>query len=184
MKTLRYLLLIVCGTLLMALSCENPNVDTEEPPFLISYNILNKEGTKTTIVDKGENFIFSLVITNTSDEDWYVDHGSVIGSNITELYKKTSTGADSLHGSAYISAMCSFQSGVLIPAKGNYQTDIPWIADESITKVSSCGLSTKNNNYLPNGQYTTKMSGTIKIFRSEITHEIPLNKYNFAFQVL
>jgi len=183
MKTIRHLLLSIFGTLLMAASCEDPNVDIEESPFLISYNILNRNGTKTTTLNKDENFVFSLVITNTSDEAWYIDHRSVMGSNITELYKKTSAGTDSLLGSAYLSATCSFQSGVLIPAKGAYQVDIPWVADKSLTKVPSCGLSTKGNSYLLTGQYITKINGTIKVFRSEITREIPLNEYNLAFQV-
>lgn len=172
----------VTAILVMAFSCDNPDVDTEKTTFSIRYSILNKDGVKTNLVKKGENFIFSLVITSTSDEDWYVDHGSLIASNFTELYKKTS-GSDSLLGPAYSSAMCSFQSGVLIPSKGTFQVDIPWVADQSLTKIPSCGLSAKDNSYLPAGQYITKINGAIKLFRADVTHEIPFKDYNLSFQI-
>lgn len=186
MKPLRHLgklLLSTAGIILMAFSCNNSDVDPENAPFSVTYNIVNKEGVKTNSVKQGENFVFKLVITSASNEDWYVDHGALIASNFTELYKKTSGGSDSLLGPAYISAMCEFQSGVLIPAKGTFEIDIPWIADKSLTKVPSCGLSTKDNSYLTAGQYTTKINGAIKIFRADVTREIPFKDYNLAFQI-
>jgi hypothetical protein len=167
----------------MAFSCEGPAVDAKEPPFSISYTILNEDGVKTDNVNQGENFVFSLIITSTSNEDWYIDHGSLIASNFTELYKKTSSGSDSLLGPAYLSAVCSFQSGVLIPANGTFQVEIPWIADTSLTKVPSCGLSAKDNSYLPAGQYITRINGAIKLFRAGASREIPFKDYNLAFQI-
>lgn len=166
----------------MAFSCQGPSVD-KDPSFLITYDILNKDGAKTTTVNQGENFVFTLMITNTSDEDWYIDHQSIIGSNFTEIFKKSNSGQDSLVGQAYISAMCTFQSGDVIPAKGTYQIDIPWIADKSLTKVPSCSLLTKDNGYLPTGLYVTKINQAINVFRSDITRKIPLNEYNIAFQI-
>ncbi len=177
------LLLSTFGILLIAVSCNNADVDAKKRPVSVVYGIVNKEGVRTNRVNKGENFVFSLVITNTSDEDWYVDHGSVISSNFTELYKKSGSGSDSLLGPAYLSALCSFQSGVFIPAKGTYEVNIPWVEDKSLTKVPSCGLSTKQNSYLSEGQYTTKIEGAIKVFRADITREISLNEYNLTFQV-
>lgn len=186
MKHLRHLgklLLSLTGIVSIAFSCVNSDVDAEDSPFSVRYTILNKDGIATNSVKEGENLVFSLTITSTSNEDWYIDHGSLITSNFTELYKQTSSGSDSLLGSAYVSAVCSFQSGVLIPAKGTFQVDIPWIADKSLTNVSSCSLSTKDNSYLPAGRYITKINGTIKLFRAEVTREIPFKEYNLAFQV-
>jgi hypothetical protein len=177
------LLLSTAGIILMAFSCDNSSVDADKPPFSVTYSIVNMNGERTNTIKEGENFVFSLVVTSTSDEDWYIEHGSIIGSNFTELYKKSSADSDSVVGSAYLSATCSFQNGVLIPAKGTYQVDIPWIADQSLTKVPSCGLSTKDNSFLPAGQYTTKIKGAIKVWRSEITRELPLSEHNLTFQI-
>ncbi|WP_146151598.1 hypothetical protein [Dyadobacter jiangsuensis] len=180
---MRKLLLSTAGIILMAFSCDKSSVDAEKLPLSVMYSIVNLKGERTNTVKEGENFIFSLVVTNTTDEEWYIEHGSVIASNFTEIYKKSSAGSDSLIGPAYVSAMCSFQSGVLIPAKGTYKVDIPWIADQSLTKVPSCGLSTKDNSFLPKGQYMTKMDGAIKVSRAGVGHEIPLNEYNLTFQI-
>lgn len=166
----------------MAFSCQGPSVD-KDPSFLITYEILNKDGAKTTTVKQGENFIFRLLITSTADEDWNIDHLSVVGSNFTQLFRKSTSREDSLVGQAYLSAMCTFQAAILIPAKGTFQVDVPWIADTSLTKVPSCSLLTLDNSYLPAGQYTTNNNGTIKLSRAESTHEIALKNYNLAFQV-
>ncbi|WP_221392514.1 hypothetical protein [Dyadobacter sp. NIV53] len=175
-------LLTATGVLLMAFSCGNPNLDAEKP-FSITYNILNRDGTKTNTVKQGENFIFSLIITNNSDEEWYVDHGSLLGSDLAMLYSKSSVGNDTLIGRAYDSAICSFQAGVVIPANGHLEINIPWIADQLLTKFPSCGLNANVNRMLPAGWYAIKLDGKIIIFRSDITYEIPLRAYNSSFQV-
>ena len=174
---------LIVGTLLMTSGCNDPNLEADKLPFSISYNIINKDGVKTNKIEQNENFVFNLVVKNDSNEDWYISTQSLISSNFTELYKKSNTGADSLVGSAYLSALCSFEAGVMIPANGNYQVDIPWVADKSLTNVPSCGLNTKDNSYLPAGEYFTKIKGFIKIFRSEITHEIPLDDYNLIVTI-
>lgn len=183
MKKKILLLLTTLGAVFALYSCKKSDVDANDSSFQLVHHITTVDGVKTNTVKQGDNFVFHLTISNNSDEEWYVNHQSIIASNITELYKKSTSGGDSLAGQAFTSAECSFQSGVSIPPRGTYQVSIPWIADKSVTRVPSCSLLTKNNIPLPAGHYKTNMQGNIQLFRSGLTRQISLTKHDVSFEI-
>jgi hypothetical protein len=185
MKNTKQLSFSIIISLMLAFGCGKVNTEPNQPPIEISCRILTTQGVETQSIRQGDNFVISFLATNKSNKDWYISHGSVMSSDFAILYSKLSEGSNglSLVGSPYASTICSFQAGVTIPANGSYRVDVPWVTDKSLTNTPGCGINIKTNLPLPVGYYTTDMSDTIEIFRSNETYKISLAQSNFAFNI-
>lgn len=185
MKNTKQLSFSIIISFMLAFGCGKVNTEPNQPPIEISCRILTTQGVETQSIRQGDNFVISFLATNKSNEDWYISHTSVVSSDFAQLYSKISEGSNSLSlvGSPYASATCSFQAGIVISANSSYRVDVPWVADKSLTHTPGCGINAKTNLPLPVGYYTTDMSDTVEIFRSNETYKISLGKYNFNFNV-
>ena len=171
-------LVLFVAVSVITFSCSGPSIDG--PPVTISHRILDETGRETNVIEEGHNFVFSIVVTNISDEDWYVDHGGIFGSGFASLY---AAGPDTLIGRPYASVGCTQQAGVTIPPGGEFRVEIPWIADESLTTTPSCFIIPGDQAALPPGRYVPRMTGDVAIFRADVNHRIPMNNYEDSFDI-
>jgi hypothetical protein len=147
--------LLICGLFLALLGsvsgCDKAVAPAE--PLTCSFQMLNEQGQGATVFPLGQNFIFRFQVTNTSDQDIYVDNPVIDTREFLEVFSIAEKQQVSV-GRPYSGIFCEYVSGYTIAAHKAMLFNIPWVAATSYQmSFPFCGHAPTT--YLPTGHYRT-----------------------------
>ena len=156
---------------------ENPEI-----PVTIDYQLLNSEGSPSTSFHEGENFVFSLQITNNSDHNILFVTDDMDTETFLEVFsldKKDENGNEISFGKPYDSIFLIKVYGMTIYPKETLRIEIPWNAYPwimGVPRYTGAFVVNQEREPLPGGNYTTEFSTPFSFavegeeFTSDVKH--------------
>lgn len=141
--------------------------DQDSAPIDIEFRLLNGLGEPSTSFEVGENFVFSFLITNNSDEIIRLDQQSVDTVDFFRVYSTTiqdESGNPISFGKPYKLAFCHKINGLGIFPHETLRLEIPWMPnpwEEGVTYYSGNFCLVNENEPLTAGHYQTSFSSTL-----------------------
>lgn len=141
--------------------------DPDSAPIDIEFRLLNSRGEPSSGFEVGENFVFSLLITNNSDEIIRLDQQSVDTVDFFRVYSTTTqdnTGKPISFGKPYELAFCQKINGLAIFPHETLRLEIPWMPnpwEEGVSYYSGNFCIVNENKPLTAGDYQTSFSSSL-----------------------
>jgi hypothetical protein len=153
--------LLICGlSLAMAssiVSCDK--ADAPAIPLVCSFQLLNEQGQDAVVFPQGQNFIFRFQVTNTSDQDIYVDNPVIDTREFLEVFSLAEKQQVSV-GRPYSGIFCEYIGGYTVAAHQAMTFTIPWVAATAFPmSFPFCGHAPTK--YLPAGHYHTAFTPSV-----------------------
>lgn len=169
-------LIFLWGIILSATSgCEQDESFIDAVDF--EFRLLNENGVPATIFYEGENFVFSFLIINHSDEQWLLNGSQLGGSESSDFFKvykayTNSQGQDSEIdiGKPWKTMFCQYMNGLFISPHDTLKLEIPWMPqpwDVGNPYYNTIFCLVEEHNALPVGKYSTGFFSTFSFSRGE-----------------
>lgn len=160
----------------MTIGCTKSD-PTPNYPIKISFQLLNEIGEPSIIFKEGENFRFSFIISNFSEDDVRFSP-SFIDDDFFIVYRMEELGNFSPVSKPYQNIFCEFSlNQFVISPQSEYQFEIPWSPEENFCCPPFCKIT--NNLPLPVGIYRTSINRTIEFI---IEEKLILLKYDHLIE--
>jgi uncharacterized lipoprotein YehR (DUF1307 family) len=174
-------LALVLTFLITALGCENDTL--QSAPVAFQFKLLNSQNEPSVSFSQGENFIFSFIVINRSNEDIYLKQSSLNTIEFLKVYLTNSNEANPVVaiGKPYKSLFCTYQNGILIPANDTLKLEIPWIPLNDGCCSHFCLV--EDNSPLPHGKYRTGFSSSFEFFKGDKSFKTAVNSFKIDFEV-
>lgn len=197
-----YSLFFYFGILLLVVnlsfSCEK-NQDLklrDNQPFLDSVNfefrLLTEQGIPSTIFKAGDNFIFSFLIINKSNQKFMYLQGIDDRDNFFRV-DAINTNPDEVDGQLidlgkpWKTMFCEYKAGLLINARDTLALEIPWNTrdlEPGDPYYSSLFCLLEDYPNLGVGKYRTGFSSTFSFVKGEDKFESEKMDFNIEFEIL
>lgn len=183
--------LIVCGMLaICAVSCRNETLQKESQDIEFEFRLLTENGVPANTFKSGENFLFSFIIINNSDQPWSFlqkldDRHSFF--RVYQLSADTQEGGEVKDvGRPWETIFCQYRLGLLIPPHDTLKLEIPWIPEPPAwnadhPRYNSIFCQVSSNTALPPGRYKTGFTSAFKLLNGE---DISYNTEKKTFEIL
>ena len=160
----RFLLSALAVALLGSSSgCDKSDAATS--PLTTSFSLLNEQGQEATVFAQGQNIIFRFQITNPTDEDIILRNPPIDVSHFLEVTRLTAGEGSKNMGKPYNYIFCTFQGGVIAPARKAVTASIPWVETPAFsTTWPFCDHA--STSYLPIGHYRTSFTTPLIILHA------------------
>jgi hypothetical protein len=156
--------LVICGILaIFAVSCTSETIQKADPDIQFQFRLLKEDGTVRNTVSRGENFRFSFIIINKTDQPWSIERVDDL-NNFLRVYQLD---ADQQEGGNVIDVgrpwetiFCQYTLGLLILPHGALNPEIPWMPEPPAWNpdhphFNSIFCRVTSNTALPPGRYKT-----------------------------
>lgn len=145
--------------------------DAPTTPLTSSFSLLNEQGQEATMFAQGQNIIFRFQITNPTDEDIVLDNPPINTSQFLEVVRLTAGEGAKNMGKPYNYIFCTFQGGVIVPARKTITASISWVETAAFsTSWPFCDHA--NTSYLPIGHYRTSFTTPLTILHVDQPYEV------------
>lgn len=142
-------------------------------PLTASFQLLNEQGQEATAFPRGENLIFLFRITNPTDRTVMLKNPPIDDTHFLEVRRLTPGEGSGDLGKPYTSAFCTYQGGVVVPARGAITLSIPWVESPAFpASLYFCGRQHAPTTYLPVGRYRTSFATPLTILRVNQPDEV------------
>lgn len=153
--------LLICGLFLAVwgsiTGCDK--ADVPAMPLVCSFQLLNEQGQEAVVFPQGQNFIFRFQVTNTSDQDIYVDNPVIDTREFLDVFSTVEKQQVSV-GRPYSGIFCEYIGGYTVAAHQAITFTIPWVdAAAYPTSFPFCGHAPTT--YLPTGHYHTAFTPSV-----------------------
>lgn len=119
---------LFCVFFISLWSCTDDQTDSF--PIQFEFRLLNVERQPSTIFNEGENFVFSFLIINNSNE--LITLQSFDTQDFFKVYRITESEGESELGKPYNSIFCEYSLGYPIPSGDTLKIERPWVTPDSI----------------------------------------------------
>lgn len=195
MKTLAFLRKVNLFAVVLALmansSCtEHENKFQAEADF--QFRLLTMDGVAANTFKEGENFVFSFLIINKSNNSYYLNPSSINTTDIFRVYKKNAISEDGSiivdMGKPYEGMFCVYAGGISIAANDTLKLEIPWKPNSSWEPgspyfSSNFCMVNSDNVLLSKGQYQTQFRSSFEFSRDGETYQVPEKIFNIDFVI-
>lgn len=157
---------------------EGLQVQFEQVDF--QFRLLNENGAPATIFNQGENFTFSFLMINSSDQDFYFKQSSLDRIGFLEVFNTTGASL----GKPYEGLFCLERNGILVPANDTLKLEIEWIPSASCCPPNGqifCG--TEDTVPLPPGSYRTSFKSAFEFFFADQSYTTSLQDFMIEFEI-
>ncbi len=183
----------LCLALSIALSCKEGS-QVNFPPIVnnldIQFTLLNENGVSSTTFYPGENFVFSLIVKNNSDERLVLrgfDYEDFCRVTRLESYDPTENGEQNNDmGKPYVNMFCSYVAGHMMLPKTDLKFQIHWIPPKIREVGSPYGAFfciAEENPPLSPGRYGTGFQTKFLLSYEGEDIETDLIQFNIEFEV-
>lgn len=159
-----------------------------ELPINFKFRLLDETGNPSTTFKEGENFVFSFLIINKSNQVLNLRQ-SIDQSDFFKVYRLNPEGnsAKIAVGKPYINMFCEYKLGIQIAQKDTLKFEIPWNPnpwEQGNIYYNAIFCKINENSPLPVGIYTTGFSSAFEFFSKDESYRTDNENFEIDFKVV